>query len=362
MSAPRFHPLVIADIRRETPDAVSVAFRVPDTLKSDYAFIPGQYLTLRAVIDGVEVRRSYSICSTPEDGELRIAAREIADGAMSRRINRDLAPGDIVEAMTPIGRFGAIPPAAGPRIIAAFAAGSGITPVIAIIRAILAREPETSVFLACGNRTTGSILFRDRLSALKDRYPDRFSVIHVLSREEQDIPILNGRLDRAKAALLLARMAGAPVDHVFVCGPEGMIADVETAARAQGVPPEAIHAERFVSALGGAPRPALTPVETLVADTPTAGTEVIIVADGKRRNIVVAPGEAVLDAALRSGLDLPYACKGGMCSTCRARVIAGAAVMAVNYSLEPWEIAAGFVLTCQARPTSGGTIIDFDAL
>ncbi|MCF3947645.1 2Fe-2S iron-sulfur cluster binding domain-containing protein [Acidiphilium sp. AL] len=355
MTAPRFHPLTVADIRHETPDAVSVAFRIPDHLKADYRFAPGQYLTLRAIIDGAEQRRAYSICSTPEDGELRIAAREIAEGSMSRRINRDVAAGDIIEVMTPTGRFGAIPPATGPRNVAAFAAGSGITPVIAIIRAILAREPESSVFLAYGNRSADSILFRDALSALKDRYTGRFSVVHILSREEQDIPILNGRLDRAKAARLLGHMAGTPVDHVFICGPEGMIAEVEVAALDHGIASEAIHVERFVSALGGAPRAAPKRAETAMP-----GMQVTIISDGKRRSIDVAHGEAVLDAALRAGLDLPYACKGGMCCTCRARVVAGAAAMAVNYSLEPWESAAGFVLTCQARPISDGTVIDFD--
>lgn len=354
LSRPRFHDLPITDLRRETEDAVSIAFAVPDELRIAYAFQPGQYLTIEADVRGIITRRAYSICSIPEDGELRIAARAIEDGAMSHYLNRHAVPGDRLAVMTPTGRFGRLPAAAGPRRIAAFAAGSGITPIIGIIRNLLTHEAETSVFLAYGNRMAASILFRDVLAALKDRYANRFSLLHVLSREAQDIQLLNGRIDRGKAAILLARMVG-PVDHLLICGPEAMIGAVTAAGLDHGVPDKAIHAERFVSAHGGVPRPAPMTVEA-------PGIRVTIIADGKRVDIGVAPGEAVLDAALRAGLDLPYACKGGMCSTCRAKLTGGSARMAVNYALEPWEIAAGFVLTCQARPEADGAIFDYDAV
>lgn len=348
---PRFHELEVTDVRREAPDAVSVGFAVPDELAAAYAFAPGQYLTLEIELDGERIRRSYSICA-PAGGELRIAAREIAGGAMSRHLNRVLKPGDRVAVMTPTGRFGRLPPADGPRRIAAFAAGSGITPVIGLISTLLRDEPDTGIFLAYGNRTSDSIIFADALAALKDRYTTRFSLVHVLSREEQDIPLLHGRLDEARAARLLGAMAGR-VDHLFICGPEAMIVAVEAAGRAHGLPNDAIHAERFVTA-GGAPRAA-----PVLPDADAPGLAVTIIADGKRRTIQAASGEAVLDAALRAGLDLPYACKGGMCSTCRARVVAGSTTMALNYSLEPWEIEAGFVLTCQAR-AEAGLVIDYD--
>ncbi|MGC9270039.1 2Fe-2S iron-sulfur cluster-binding protein [Acidiphilium sp.] len=346
--------LRVASVRQETPDAVSIAFAVPAALRAAYAFAPGQYLTIEAILDGEAQRRAYSICSTPESGEMRIAVRRIAGGAMSVYLTTAIAAGDQLSVMTPTGRFGALPPPDGPRRIAAFAAGSGITPVIGVIGTLLAREAQTRVWLAYGNRSAETILFREALAALKDRYPDRFALIHVLSREAQDIPLLNGRIDQAKATILLRMMAG-PVDHVLICGPAAMIGDVEAAARAQGVAAGAIHAERFVSAHGGAPR-RVAPV----ADA--AGMAVTIIADGKRRVITAAAGEAVLDAALRAGLDLPYACKGGMCSTCRARLVAGTAPMAVNFALEPWEIDAGFVLTCQARPAGEGVIVDYDAV
>lgn len=352
---PRFNTLEVADIRRETPDAVSIAFAIPDDLAPAYAFSPGQYLTLETEIGGEKLRRSYSICSLPGEGDLRIAARELPGGLMSRHLNRTLKRGDRLAVMTPTGRFGRLPPAAGPRRIAAFAAGSGITPVIGLIAALLRDEPGAEIFLAYGNRASDSILFGNDLAALKDRYTTRFSMVHVLSREEQDIPLLHGRLDEARATRLLRTMAG-PVDHLFICGPEAMIEAVEAAGLAHGLPPEAIHAERFVTA-GGAPRPAPPPPPALDA----ASIPVTIVADGKRRTIHATEGEAVLDAALRAGLDLPYACKGGMCSTCRARIIEGVTRMDVNYSLEKWEIEAGFVLTCQAR-AEAGLVVDYDQL
>ncbi len=356
VGTPRFHKLRVADLRRETPDAVSIAFDIPPGLQQDYRFAGGQYLTLRTAIGGEEVRRSYSICSGPDDGELRIAVKRVDGGLFSTWANSGIHAGDVLDVMTPTGRFGIAPAPGEGRVHVGFAAGSGITPILSIMRGILSRERDSRVFLFYGNRSTGDMLFRADLEELKDRYMGRLSVFHVLSQEQQDVPILNGRLDAAKVRLLLRHMVpAAEVDHAFLCGPSGMSDEVEATLLDLGLKPEQVHVERFVSTLGGKPRPRPAPVQ---ADTPHAVA--VLVVDGKRSEVPVAAGESVLDAALRAGLDLPYACKGGMCSTCRARVLDGAVTMAVNFSLEPWELAAGFVLTCQAQPTSPRVVIDYD--
>lgn len=356
MSHPRFHRLAIRDLRRETRDAVSIAFAVPPDLAADYHFAPGQYLTLRTLMDGEEVRRSYSICSGPDDGELRIAVKKVDGGAFSVWAAEDLKSGDELDVMMPTGRFGMLHDVGEGRTYVGFAAGSGITPIVSIVRGVLAREPASRFFLFYGNRTTQDMLFREALEDLKDRYLGRFSLFHVLSQEEQDIPILHGRLDRDKVEVLLRAMVPASaVDHIFICGPTGMSDEIETTCLDLGVAPERIHVERFVSGLGGKPRPKAAIVE----GTPPKAVAALIV-DGKRREVPVAEGEAILDAALRAGMDLPFACKGGMCSTCRAKIVEGETRMEVNYSLEPWELEAGFVLTCQAHPVSGRVVVDYD--
>jgi ring-1,2-phenylacetyl-CoA epoxidase subunit PaaE len=356
MSTPRFHRLAVNDLRRETPDAVSLTFAIPDELSRDYHFAPGQYLTLRTTMDGEEVRRSYSICSGPDDGELRIAVKKVDGGAFSNWAADELKHGDELDVMTPTGRFGVTPAPDQARLYVGFAAGSGITPILSIVKGVLAREPQSRFFLFYGNRTAEGMLFREALEELKDRFLERLSVFHVISGEEQDIPILHGRLDGDKVRLLLRSLVpAASVDHVFVCGPMGMSEDIEATCRAIGIADEKIHVERFVSEFGGKPRP-----KTVVAPgTPPKAIASLII-DGKRREIPVAEGEAILDAALRAGMDLPFACKGGMCSTCRAKLVEGEAIMEVNYSLEPWELKAGFVLTCQARPTSDRVVVDYD--
>jgi ring-1,2-phenylacetyl-CoA epoxidase subunit PaaE len=357
-SVPRFHRLAIAGLRRETADAISLSFRVPADLAGHYAFAPGQYLTLRTMLDGEEVRRSYSICTAPDDGELRIAVKRVPGGAFSSWALETLKDGDEIEVMTPTGRFGVVPAPEQARVHVGFAAGSGITPVLSIIRGLLSREPRSRFFLFYGNRSARDILFRTALDELKDRFIDRLSVFHVLSQEEQDLPILHGRLDRAKVSQLLRAMVPASaVDHVFVCGPAAMSEEIESTCRDLGIAAERIHVERFVSGAGGRPR--AVPPAALAA--PPAAIAALIV-DGKRREVPVAEGEAILDAALRAGVDLPYACKGGMCSTCRARVTEGETAMDVNYSLEPWELKAGFVLTCQAHPRSARVTVDYDAV
>lgn len=360
MITPRFHRLRIADLKRETRDAVSIAFDIPDDMREAYAFAPGQYLTLRTTMENEEVRRSYSICSGPDDGELRIAVKQVDGGAFSTWANTALRTGDELDVMTPTGRFGVAAMPGEARIHVGFAAGSGITPILSIVRGVLAREPLSRFFLFYGNRSGGEMLFREQLEELKDRFLGRLSVFHVLSKEEQDIPILNGRLDGEKVRVLLRHIVPAEqVDHIFVCGPTGMSEEVEASLRDMGVPEERVHIERFVSAQGGRPqrRPAPTATEVEAAHRTAS-----LIVDGNRREVKVAEGEAILDAALRAGLDLPYACKGGMCSTCRAKVVEGTVEMDVNYSLEPWETKAGFVLTCQAHPTSEHVVIDYDQM
>jgi ring-1,2-phenylacetyl-CoA epoxidase subunit PaaE len=359
ISTPRFHRLAIADLRRETGDAVSIAFALPRELEAAYAFAAGQYLTLRTTIDGEEVRRSYSICSGPDDGELRIAVKRVEGGAFSNWAASELEAGDTIEVMTPTGRFGPrLAPDVG-RTHVAFAAGSGITPVLSILRAVLARECGSRFFLFYGNRSTSDILFRETLEELKDRHLGRLSIFHVLSREEQDLPVLNGRLDAAKARLLLTTLVGPEnVDEVYVCGPLGMAEDIAAACAEVGIGLERVHVERFVSEFGGKPRP--RPAAPAPEAPPKAVASVTF--DGKSRDIPVAEGETVLDAALRAGMDLPFACKGGMCCTCRARLTEGEARMDVNYSLEGWETQAGFVLTCQARPVTKRVALDYDAM
>ena len=359
---PRFHTLQVAEIRRETADAMSLRFAVPPALAASYRFAPGQYLTLRASIDGADLRRSYSICSAPDSGTLRVAVQRVAGGAFSTWVHTRLAPGDTLQVMTPTGRFGPGPDPIDGRLHAGFAAGSGITPILSIIHGVLAREPASSFALFYGSRSVDDILFRQELEDLKDTHLGRLSVFHALSREPQDIALLNGRLDQAKLRLLLRSAVPAQaIDEAFVCGPPAMIDATESLLRDIGMPAERIHVERFVSvhggAQGGAPR-AAAPIDATAAASCVAS----IIVDGKLREVPVATGEAVLDAALRAGIDLPYACKGGMCATCRARIVQGAVEMAVNYSLEPWELAQGFVLACQARPTTARLVVDFDAV
>ncbi len=353
---PRFHRLAVSDLRRETADAVSLTFVIPDDLADDYQFLPGQYLTLRTMMDGEEVRRSYSICSGPDDGELRIAVKKVDGGAFSSWAADELKHGDVLDVMTPTGRFGVPPAPNEARIYAGFAAGSGITPLLSIVKGVLAQEPSSRFFLFYGNRTAEGMLFRETLEELKDRFLDRLSVFHVISGEEQDIPILHGRLDGEKVRVLLRSLVPAErVDHVFICGPTGMSEEIETACRDIGIATERIHVERFVSGLGGKPRP-----KTVVLPSAPPKAFAALIIDGKRREVPVADGEAILDAALRAGVDLPFACKGGMCSTCRAKLVEGKVEMDVNYSLEPWELKAGFILTCQAKPVTDKVVVDYD--
>ena len=348
----RFHRLAIADVRRETPDCVSIAVAVPPELRTAFRFKPGQYLTLRAPPD---IRRCYSICSGLDDGELRVAVKRVPGGVFSALADR-LRVGDTIDVSPPEGRFTVPLRASAARSYVAIAAGSGITPILSLIRSVLAREPKSRFFLLYGNRTGRDIIFAEELARLKDRHLDRFSVTHVLSREAQDVPALNGRLDPDHIRRLLpALVPVAAIDRAFLCGPEAMMDGAAATLAELGLPPDRILREYFLAGEGGHAAP---PVEV----APTPATIAAIIIDGRRHEIPVPENTPIIDAAIAAGLDLPYSCRGGMCCTCRARLIDGRAEMAVNYSLQQWEIDAGFILTCQARPLTPRLTLDYDAV
>ncbi len=374
-----FEPLEIAGVKRETPEAISVAFAIPEHRREAFRFKPGQHLTLRVTLGGEELRRTYSICSGPGEPTLRIAIKRIADGRVSHWANDTLKAGDRIDVMPPLGRF-VLPESDGrARHIVAFAAGAGITPIIAMIKHALANEPATSFTLVYGNRMPESILFREELEDLKDRHLGRFTLLNVLSRnEESSAPLFEGRItaDKVKA---LASMLFKPdeVAHFFLCGPGSLIKDARNTLLALGVPRERVHHEFFapgggayrVSATGSDPSPLPSPQTSDVSregSDPVSrrakGTEAIAILDGIRHRFTVPPGGHVVDAALAAGIRVPYSCRGGMCCTCRARLIEGKVEMTVNYSLEPWEIERGFILTCQAVPKSDRLVVDYDQM
>jgi ring-1,2-phenylacetyl-CoA epoxidase subunit PaaE len=360
MARPRFHTLTIADIRSETTKAISVSFAIPTALAASYRYHPGQYLTLRATIDGEDIRRAYSICTAPGDHDLRVCIKHVPGGTFSTWAQANLRVGNTIDVMTPDGRF-ALPPAHGhPRTIVAFAAGSGITPVMAIMRDVLANEPDSRVCLFYGNRSGADIIFRDAIEDLKDRNLTRLSVFHVLSREQQDIAALNGHLDGEKARLLLRHVVpAATADHVLVCGPQPMIEDLASALPEVGLTPDQIHIERFTPGEHARRRP-MSRVSEAPQHTLTTIAVASVISEGVRSEFTIGAGETVIDAAIRAGRALPYSCRGGMCCTCRARLLEGRVAMDVNYSLEKWEEAAGFVLTCQSRPLTERIVIDYD--
>ena len=356
----RFHDLAVAQVRRETAGCVSVAFEVPDALADAYRFVQGQYLTLRRLFDGEELRRSYSICSGRDEGELRIAVKAVPDGRFSSWINGSLKPGDKLSVMTPNGRFHRPLRPGGAGRYALFAAGSGITPVISVARTVLASEPESDVLLFYGNRTAEDVIFREALDDLKNRHLGRFSVLHVLSGEDREVPLCQGRIDAAKTRTLTEAFGPAEAfDEALICGPDNMAETVRKALVAAGMEAMRIRVERFT----GNPGQIIVP-QAVAAEERTAGAaEVTVVVDGARRRFAMEfDGESIIDAGRRHGLDLPFSCKGGMCCTCRARLASGRVDMAHNYSLEPWELEAGFVLTCQSRPLTRKVLLDYDAL
>lgn len=358
MSGTRFWPLLVTATERLTADSLAVTLAPPEEAREQFRFIPGQYLTFRRVIDGEEVRRSYSICADPAGGVLRVGIKRVPGGRFSSWANAKLAPGDVLEAMPPEGRFTFEPDPGRERTVLAIAAGSGITPILSIAHALLRHEPRSRLVLLFGNRTRGDIMFKAELEDLKDRHLDRFAVVHVLSREASELPILHGRIDRTHLEALLPRLAPpGTIDAVYLCGPARLPESCSAALAELGVPAERILVERFTPAEGApAPRARIEPI----SDGQTVAT-VRVTLDGITREIGMAPGETVLEAVLRAGIDAPWSCRAGMCCTCRARLGEGEVAMDQNWSLRDWELAAGYVLTCQSRPKSARLSVDYDA-
>lgn len=356
---PTFHTLTIADVNEETQDCCSIAFEVPVDLKQQYQFIQGQYLTLKADINGEEVRRSYSICSSPNGDELRVAIKQVPNGKFSTYANQQLKKGDPLEVMTPTGKFYTELQVGNEKHYLGVAAGSGITPILSILKAVLETEPNSRFTLLYGNKNTGSIIFKEEIEALKNVYMSRLTVHYFLSREMLDAPLMNGRIDRDKCQEIFTRLLDvSDLDECFSCGPESMIFAVRDSLLAQGFDQGKIHFELFTSPLGklGQERQR----ETKEEDKGKV-TDVTIRLDGKAFQFDLPfDSDNLLDAALKQGADLPFACKGGVCCTCRARLIEGSVEMEVNYALEADEVEAGFILTCQSFPTTEKVVVDFD--
>lgn len=352
----KFHPLPIAKIDRETRDAIAITFDVPAALREHFRFEAGQHLTLRADIEGEDVRRSYSICAA-EGEPLRIAVKRAPGGVFSVWANDALRRGACVDVMPPLGRFNVSRDARAPRRYLGVAAGSGITPLLSIIATALAGEPRARFTLIYGNRASATVMFRDELAALKDRYLSRFNLVHVLSREAQDIELLHGRIDRAKADALFERWVPVgDVDYAFVCGPEGMMDAVRESLMAHGMPADRIRIERFAASI-----PKHTHVPRPLPQAAQSECEVNVVIDGSRRTFLLEKGrENIIDAGLRNGIELPFSCKGGVCSTCRCKLVEGEVDMDVNFALEDYEVARGFVLACQSYPVTDRVTVDFD--
>lgn len=352
---PKFHSLRISNVRRETEDTVSIAFEVPENLKSDYYFLAGQYLTLKTTIEGEEVRRSYSLCSAPHENEWRVAIKQVEGGKFSTYANTNIQSGQTMDVMTPAGNFCVTPDDDNNQTFVLFAAGSGITPILSIAKTILQQESKSSIHLFFGNKGFSSIIFREEIEALKNNYMDRFRVVHILSRESLGNDIQKGRITSEKCdRLFQAFLKNEDIKGVYSCGPEEMILGVKESMMRNGVSKDAIHFELFGTSTAKKPT-------SEGSNTPVVDSNVTIILDGDSIDIsLTSSGESILDAAQKAGADLPFACKGGVCCTCKAKIIEGSASMDVNYALEKDEVEAGYILTCQAHPTSEKLIVSFD--
>lgn len=353
-----FHPLVIKDVRQETEECVSLAFEIPENLKDIFRFNPGQSLTMRTSLNGNEVRRTYSLCSSPLDNEWRVAIKKVNGGLFSSYANSSLKPGDVLEVMPPVGNFFTPLDPVQQKNYVAIAAGSGITPVLSIISTTLRIEPLSTFTLFYGNRTRSSIIFKEEIEALKNKFMDRFTVHHILSREQPDAPVYHGRIDSSKCEVLFGKLADlSAFDEFFLCGPEEMIFSVRDFLEKRGIEKRQIHFELFT--IPGERSSVAAPKPVKIDAGPKSAISVKL--DGILFNFELgAQGQSILDAALAQGADLPYACKGGVCCTCKAKLLEGKVEMEVNYGLEEDEMAAGFILTCQSRPVTPKVVVDFD--
>lgn len=361
-TTPLFHPLRVRRIEPDTAEAVIVTFEVPEPLRDVFGFTQGQYLTLRHQVDGQDLRRSYSICAGVDDGELRVGVRKVAGGVFSNWINAHLKPGDAIQVMAPQGRFFVPIDAAQARHYVGIAGGSGITPILSIMKTVLAREPKSRFTLIYGNRALRSTMFKEEIEDLKNRHLTRLVLHHVFSDEQTDAPINHGLMNRAKIAEFLAALVPArTISHAFVCGPYQMNDEAEAALLAAGVPENRIHIERFGVAphAGGA-----QPVGAVIHQAQPGDAElarVTIIRDGLRREVEFRRDQpSILDAASAAGLEVPFSCTSGVCGTCRAKLVEGQVRMERNFALDKAELAAGFVLTCQSHPTTERVVLSFD--
>lgn len=352
--------LRVSDVRRETEGCVSIAFDVPQASKEAFQFSAGQYLTLEADIDGEPVRRSYSLCSAPEDGEWRVAVKAVENGQFSTWANESLRVGDSIRVMPPNGKFVLDAAPEQVRNFIGFAAGSGITPILSQIKHVLNSEPQSRFTLFYVNRDTSSIIFRELLQELKDRHLNRFRLFHILTREPQDIDLFNGRLDEARCRAILESewVDVSQLDAAYLCGPESMIWACKAALESAGMPSSQVKFELFTAANAKAESKGVASESALAA----SGTKSLsIVLDGMTTIVEVPEGKSIMDAALDAGMDAPYSCLGGVCCTCRAKMVEGEVAMDVNYALEPDEVSSGFVLTCQSKLQGDGPfVVDFD--
>ncbi len=355
-----FRTLTVKDIRRETADCVSFAFEIPGEWKEEFTYHPGQNITVRATIGNEDLRRSYSICSSPAENELRIAVKQVTGGKLSTHLNEHLQTGDRLDILPPTGTFYTEINPAHQKSYLAFAAGSGITPVISIIKAVLAAEPNSEFTLVFGNRDRSSIIFKEQLEGIKNRYLDRFSIHHILSREKTDATIYTGRIDTAKCQLLAEKLINFKnPDEIFICGPEQMIFSIKDWLEQNGIDSRKIHFELFTTP---GQKPGSIPIRSLIQKIPDDASSITIKSDGISFDFKLDyEGDSILDAAIKQGADLPFSCKGGVCCTCKARLLEGKVEMDVNWGLEPEELAAGYILTCQSHPRSKKIVIDFDS-
>ncbi|MFC5461142.1 1,2-phenylacetyl-CoA epoxidase subunit PaaE [Massilia niabensis] len=353
----KFYPLTVAQVKHETRDAIAVTFAVPPELKSTFAYQQGQHLTLRATIGGEDVRRSYSICSAVQDELLRVAIKRTPGGLFSSWANESLQPGATLEVMPPMGHFNVPLEPDSERHYLAFAAGSGITPILSIIKTTLQAEPKSRFTLVYGNRASSSVIFRDELTDLKDLYMGRLKLVYVMSREQQDIELFNGRITGEKCSAFLKHWIDIQdIDIAFICGPEDMMHGVSRSLQEAGMAKENIRIELFAASIPKhehKPRP--------VEAGARQQTEVTVIMDGSAASFTMDKDkESILDAGIRAGIDMRYSCKGGVCSTCRCKVVDGNVEMDVNYALEDYEVARGFVLSCQAFPITDKVVVNFD--
>ncbi|MFT3885677.1 MAG: FAD-binding oxidoreductase [Flavobacteriales bacterium] len=357
----RFHTLTVSSVHRETVDSIVIGFVIPQELHADFAFIQGQYLTLKVFVNGEELRRSYSICSSPLDPEeVRIAVKRVEGGRASTALVEKLQPGMTIEVMTPMGNFHTLLSPANRKHYVCFAGGSGITPILSIIKTVLRTEPGSRLTLFYGNTDADRIIFRTKLEELRAKYGDRLGVHHILTYGKDEDMLFNGLITVEKATALASRFVQDDADtEYFICGPEPMMVNVSEALEKLGVDRKRIHIELFTS-------PVTTDVKKAdpkpVQEGAFSGVaEVKVVMDGREHLLKIPTnGDAVLDAAIDAGLDVPYACKGAVCCTCKARVVEGRMEMDMNYALTDEEVAAGYVLTCQSHPRSANVTVDYD--